>query len=120
VKSAAKKVYIQPGRLLYDVMQNIMSLQNGKEIFSNEDAGKLHYSITMDNLSWTLRYSVLDMDFSRCAVTLEIEEETKPFDTESDEEEFLEGMIRKQFSFLDSILLNWRPICVTYGEGRCV
>jgi hypothetical protein len=60
------------------------------------------------------------MDYSRCAVTLEIEEEIASQKMDGEEKEFLDGMIRKQFSLLDSMLLNWQPICVTYGKGRCV
>jgi hypothetical protein len=120
IKSAAKKVYIQPGRLIYDVMQNIMSLQKGVEIFSDEDAGKLQYSITMNDFSWTILFSALEMDFRRCAVTLEIEEEMEPRKMDGEEKDFLDGMVRRQFSLLDSMLLNWGPVRVTYGEGRCI
>jgi hypothetical protein len=97
-----------------------MSLQNGREIFSDEDARKLNYIITMNDLSWTILFSALDMDYSRCAVTLEIEEEMEAKETDGEEKDFLDGMIRKQFSLLDSMLLNCGPISVAYGEGRCV
>jgi hypothetical protein len=120
VKSAVEKVYIQPGTLIYDVMLNIMSLQKGVLILRDETAGRLHYYITIYNLSWTLRFSVFEMDWLRSGVTLEIEAEMEQWEQDGDDKEFLENMIYTQFSLLDSMLLNWRPSCVTYGERRCV
>jgi hypothetical protein len=97
-----------------------MSLQKGVEILSDETAGKLHYSITIFNLSWILRFSVFEMDYSRSCVTLEIEEELEPWELDGNEKKFFEKTICTQFSLLDSMLLNWEPSRITYAKRRCV
>lgn len=98
------RVYLQPKEMVYNALLDLMELQKGKEIASNSSLGELHFKIEMYGFKWALRFAVLGMDYNRCGVTLNLEEDE--FGGDEDEELwYLEDMVRREYALLDSMLL---------------
>ena len=106
-----KRVYLQPMKMVYNAILDMMELQKGEELINDFSFGKLHFTITMYGFTWELRFTVFDLDFNRCCVNLEIEE------FENDEEQgYLRTMIHHEYVLLDSMILFGTPSKVTYKE----
>ena len=110
----ALKIYIQPTEMVYNAMLDLMELQKGKEVLNDPVSGKLYFSMTMYSLTWEVRFTVLNIDWKRCGIRLEIEE-VGDF---GEEREYLRGMLCREYAMLDAMLLIGTPIEVTYSGGE--
>jgi len=108
------RIYLQPMEMLYNAMLDLMELQNGKEIVNDPVSGKLDFSIIMYGFIWELRFTVQNVDYNRCGVSLEIEEAEDFSDCENG---YLENMILREYALLDTMLMFGAPPEVTHCEG---
>ena len=110
-----EKVYLQPVEMVYSALLDLMELQKGKEILNDPLSGKLHFKITMYGFVMELRFTLLEMDWNRCGVTLEIPVDDSHGNDEGDDLRYLQDTIRREFALLDSMLLIGTPFEVSYS-----
>ena len=89
------KNYLQPADMVVSAILDIVEMQNGKITFSDTPHGIIHYYVRMYGAKWEMKFSVTDIGENRCSVKLEIGDEVKS----------KERIIKRQFAFLDSILI---------------
>ena len=108
-----KKLYLQPGRLVFDALLDIMELQKGVETLNDPIGGKLHFVTYLYGEDWEIRFSITDIDRARCAVNIEIAAK----DRNGDMDGYSEIMARREFALLDSILLIGTSHEISLREG---
>ena len=106
------RVYLQPKDMVFDTMLDLMELQRGEEILSDPIRGELHFRIVMYGQTWGIRFSVVMIDMTRCAVKIEIEETDESIDDSN--EKSSEDMVRREYALLDSMLISGKPY---FSEG---
>lgn len=107
-----KRVYIQPMKMVFNALLDLMELQKGEEVFNDPAGGVLHYTATMYSFTWTIRFIVLEIELKRCVVRLEVDEAGDY----GDGREYLDGFIRREYAILDAMLLIGTPLEMTYGK----
>jgi len=111
-----KRAYLQPMAMIYNALIDVAELQKGEKILDDPTRGRLHFRIEMYGFTWELRFSVLEIDWNRCGVALEVEEKKANGDSDGDTR-YLEDMIRREYALLDSILLIGTPFETVYGDA---
>ena len=102
-----RKVYLQPKRMLLDVILDIIELQKGKVVFSDMPQGIVHYYVSMYGFKWMLLYTVTDVGENRCRVQLEVGGEL----TET------KRQIVREFALIDYMLVSGTEIEINETEG---
>ena len=92
----SKKIYLQPISTVFNGILDIVELQKGKVTFSDSPNGKVNFIITMYGSKWELKFHVIDIGKNRTCVNLEI----------GGEPQGREDLIRREFAFIDSILIE--------------
>jgi len=110
-----EKVYLQPIEMVFSALLDLMELQKGEEILNDSLSGKLHFKITMYGFVMELRFTILDMDWNRCGVTLEIPADDSHGNDDGDDLQYLKDTVRLEFAMLDSMLLIGTPFEVSYS-----
>ena len=89
------KIYLQPVATVLNVINDLVEMQKGKQIFCDAKHGKIHFIVSMYGSKWEFRFTVKDIGKNRCRVKLEIEGES--MDKES--------MLQREISLLDTALV---------------
>jgi len=89
------KNYLQPADMVISAILDIVEMQNGKTTYSDTPHGIIHYYVRMYGAKWEMKFAVTDIGENRSSVRLEIGDEVKN----------KENIIKRQFAFLDSILV---------------
>jgi len=116
---ASKRAYLQPKEMICNALADVMELQKGEELLSDPIFGKLHFRIEMYGSKWEFRFSVLEIDWNRCGVTLDVEVYEDEGDGDDDVEalRYVNNMIRREYALLDAMLLIGTPFETAYGDG---
>ena len=101
---AYRKVYLQPEKMVYNALLDLMELQKGEENINDYLHGTLQFKITMYGFVWEVMFCVTRIDYSRCAVTLEIGGVCEDVSTEDGQPR--NDMIFREFALLDAMLLT--------------
>ena len=113
-----RKLYLQPKEMVYHTLLDLTELQKGEIAFSDPLYGKLQFRMTMYGFLWRLRFTVLGMDWNRCAVSMEIAEGAAGDEDAGEEKRRLKDMISREWALLDSLLLIGTPFEAVCGQER--
>ena len=112
---AYRKVYLQPDKMVYNALLDIMELQKGVENINDYMHGKLHFTITMYGYAWAVMFAINKIGYSRCAVTLEIAGADEAYKEEDNQ--FRNDMMRREFALLDAMLLMGEPNEIVFSDS---
>ena len=98
-------VYLQPGAMVFEALLDLMELQKGDEVESDPSGGKHHFETTLYGVVWGIRFTIMEIDRTRCAVSVEVASKDGNGDTEG----FAEIMALREYALLDSMLLIGTP-----------
>ena len=104
-----RKIYLQPGGIVFNGICDLLDAQNGKEILRDSRANTLHFTVRMFERTWALRVTAAAIDESRCEVALEVANE------EREMRELAGYVLRRELALLDAMLLIGTPLEVRYG-----
>jgi hypothetical protein len=126
------RIYLQPTKMVYNAVLDLMELQKGEQIVNevnevNEvdclSSGRVHFHIVMYGFAWEVRFIITDIEKNRCGVIIDISEIGPAggggaYDQEDqDDQDYLADMIRREYAILDSLLLLAPPV-EFWTEGR--
>ena len=117
-----KKIYLQPGGVVYWGLRDLMDAQNGSERFADEAGRALHYSVRMFETAWSLRFQIRPVEQNRCEASLEVAAErsadgaAESTDDAAEEElaALADFVLRREYAMLDAMLLIGTPLETTY------
>ena len=94
---ADKMIYLQPEEMIFDALLDLMEIQKGIEVLNDPLNGKLCFVTSLYGVDWEIKCSVMSIDRTRCAVTVEV--------TSEDDDGFSEIMAQREYALLDSMLI---------------
>ena len=98
-------VYLQPSAMVFEALLDLMELQKGDEVESDPAGGKHYFETTLYGIVWEIRYTITEIDRTRCAVRIEVASKDGNGDTEG----YAEIMALREYALLDSMLLIGTP-----------
>jgi hypothetical protein len=102
--------------MVYNALLDLMELQKGEEVLNEASQGKLFFRVTMYGFTMELHFTIKEMDWRRCGVTLDIIEGETCDEDAGEDVRYLADMIRREFALLNSMLLIGTPFEVSYGN----
>ena len=102
-----RKIYLQPKGMLLQAICDLAELQKGKYTFSDSPNGIIHFLVRMYHNKWEFKFAVKDLGSNRSGVELALE----------GRENHAEGIIRREFALLDSMLAVGAEIEMEEAEG---
>ena len=96
-----KVIYLQPGKMIFDALLDLMELQKGAEKLNDPLCGALSFVTLMYGIAWEIRFKITEIDRTRCAVTIEVLPEERNEVTQG----YIDTMTRREQALLDSMLL---------------
>ena len=115
-----KKIYLQPGRVVYWGLRDLMDAQNGRESSSDEAGRQLRYTVRMFDMEWSLRFQIRPVDQSRCEASLEVAADNADClccpggEPGEDLDVLADYVLRREYAMLDAMLLIGTPLETTY------
>jgi hypothetical protein len=116
----AKKIYTQPGWILYRGMCDVIDTQNSLQLSDDSNKSELRFTARMYEILWTIQFAAVKMDRNSCEVTLKVIK-ADPAEAPEDELMALAGyVLRREFALLDAMLIIGTPCEVTFDNGEAV
>ena len=98
-------IYLQPGEMVFETLVDLMKLQKGIELFCDRPGGMLHFAVSLYDVTWEMRFTITDIDNTRCAVVVDV----VPGTANDEIEGYAEIMARREYALLDALLLIGTP-----------
>jgi hypothetical protein len=118
----AKKVFLQPSRIVYWGIRDLMDAQNGREVFSDEARRTIYFTVKMFDAEWRLHFVAQPVDQGRCETSLEVVPETTDEEsgikTQDDNAVLADYVSRREYAMLDAMLLIGTPLEIKHAIGE--
>lgn len=112
----ARKIYLQPSRVVYKGMLDLMDSQRGKKISCDCERLSLRFHVLMFDEEWGLRFTVRTIDRNRCEAVLEVKE-TGEWESCGELRALADCLLRREYAMLDAMLLIGTPFETSCGEA---